>query len=338
MWRICLCSLICSVAVVVATAQSGDTLVMNNGQHLIGKFKTWERGKICFDVTDAGKLYINYDQVHSFTGRQKKFRVETASRQIAYGMISAKDSGCIAITDTAERLLRMKDVVSVLPYKTSLLQPYDAYVAAGYNYSRSNQVGTINFDAGIQYITTHYTINGTATSALTHNANGLFRNRDNLLLHIFKMVNPHWQFGARMLYQRNRQQQLEARYLLGGGMMYNAAFRNNYQLYLFSGMVVAHEKGTDATTQTRIEIPLLASLQLYRFHEPEMSLTTMQTVYLGGSGFNRLRHDGELRLSWEITDQFSLTSYVYDNYDSRPLAYLGKNLDFGWMFGIRFEL
>lgn len=338
MWRICLLWLGCSLAIEAAAIPS-DTLVMNNGQVLIGTFKTWERGKICFDVTDAGKLFINDDQVRSFTGKQKKFRVETASRQVAYGMISAKDSGYIAVTDSATVVLRMADVVDALPYKTSLLQPYDAYIAAGYNYSRSNQVGTINLDAGIQYITTRYTINGTATSALTHNSSGLFRNRDNLVLHIFKMVNnPRWLFGARILYQRNRQQQLEARYLAGAGMIYNALFANNRQLYLFSGLVLAHEKGTDATTQTRMEIPLLANLQLYRFREPEMSLTTSQTVYLGGSGFNRIRHDGELRLSWNITDQFSLTTYVYDNYDSRPLAFLGKNLDFGWMFGIKFEL
>lgn len=337
MWRICLLWLSCSFAF-TAAATPNDTLVMNNGQVLIGKFKNWERGKICFDVSDAGKLNIDYDKVRSFTGSQQKFRIQTNSRKDLYGFIGAKDSGCITVSDTSNLVLRMKDVVAVLPYKTSLLQPYDAYVSAGYNYSRSNQVGTINLDAGIQYITTNYTINGTATSALTHNSNGLFRNRDNLVLHIFKMVNQRWQFGARMLYQRNRQQQLEARYLTGAGMMYNALFTNSRQFYLFSGLVLAHEKGTDATTQTRMEIPLLANLQLYRFHEPEMSLTTTQTVYLGGSGFNRLRHDGELRLSWNITDQFSLTTYVYDNYDSRPLSYLGKNLDFGWVFGIKFEL
>jgi len=92
-----------------------------------------------------------------------------------------------------------------------------------------------------------------------------------------------------------------------------------------------------ASNQTLSEIPFLVNLELGNPGNQDYSLSTTQTLYFGKTD-HRIRHDGELRISRKITDDFSINIYVYDSYDSgTPISFPNHHLDYGYTIGLKYS-
>ena len=78
-------------------------------------------------------------------------------------------------------------------------------------------------------------------------------------------------------------------------------------------------------------------IAIYSLHILKHQSNETNFISVLGTGANkRIRHDGELRLNFKLTNKLSLTSYLYDNYDSAPVVPTAGNLDYGWSTGLKY--
>ncbi|MEY3351465.1 MAG: hypothetical protein RIQ50_1576 [Bacteroidota bacterium] len=321
----------------VTRAQSLDTLLLKNGQLLSGELKAWEKGHIRFDIAKAGVVSVYFRDVLSLSASKKRYRLNTSDKEILFGTIEINAEEYLSISDsTITKRVSFEKVLSITPFAQKSINPIDGFISLGYQFAKSNKVGLVNLDGSLRYSTKTIDLTTSMSAAITHTLGVFSYNRGNVNFDINRLIDPKWSWGARMLYQRNLQQGLTARYLGSLGMIYNGVSTNNVKLFFYSGFVAALDRTVEGDEALRTEIPVLARLELYRFEQPEISLTTSQTLYFVISE-SRIRHDGEVRLNWKLSDKFSLNAFVYDNYDSKPLSAVGQTLDYGWVIGLRFN-
>jgi hypothetical protein len=316
-------------------AQTPDTLQLTNGQVLVGSLLSWQYDNISFYVLDAGLVSVKATKISILKGNMQQYRTETSTRKIFYGPITCNKPGEMTFQEDGQSvIIPFKNIEVITPYKKG--GAYSGFLAAGYNYAKSNGFGLITFDAGLNYTSKNFLLNGSGTSNLVQNNKTLQRNRENLVFTGYRILNPRWQPAAQFLNQRNLQLGLTSRYWAGAGIFYTAVMKPNCQLYLATGGAGTQEKTIDKQSYSSFEIPFIIHLEIYGLGTPDLSLSHKQTLYVGISSNKRIRHDGEIRFNYKLTKNISLTTYIYDNYDSDPIAATAGNLDYGWSTGLKY--
>ena len=146
-----------------------------------------------------------------------------------------------------------------------------------------------------------------------------------------RILSPYWHFSNRYIYQRNSELGLAYRHLVGAGPVWNTIRKPNFHVNLSWQLAGTFESTFDKQTYRRLEIPLLLDVTLYNLGKGNLSLAHTQALYIGTGATRRIRHDGELRLNMQLTKSLSLSTYLYDNYDSDLVQKIGTdNFDYGW--------
>jgi hypothetical protein len=316
-------------------AQMPDTLQLTNGQVLVGSLVGWQNDRISFYVFDAGVVSVKATKLSILKGNLQQYRTETSIRKIFYGPLVCNKPGEFTFQENDQPVtVPFHNIEIITPYKKGGAST--GFLSAGYNYAKSNGVGLVTFDAGLSYTSKQFMLTGSGTTSFVQNNKTLQRNREVVTFTGYRVLNPRWQPAAQLLYQRNLELGLSSRFLAGAGVFYTALMKPNCQLYVATGGMGTLEKTTDKQSYTRFEIPFILNLEIYNLGNPDLSLTHKQSLYIGTDNNKRIRHDGELRLNFKLTKSISLTTYLYDNYDSDPVAATGGNLDYGWTTGLKY--
>ena len=321
-----------------AFSQTPDSLVLKNGQTLVGSFLGWRNDDVSFYIIDAGVITVDYQKVSMIQANSGKYRVETSVRKVFYGKLTCEKPGEFVFMENGNPVsIPFKYMEIITPYKKG--GSTDAYIGLGYDYAQSNDFGLFNINGGLSHGSKRWVVQGGVNSSIVYTkADGLERNRDYGRLRADRIINPHWQYSIRYIYQRNRELGLAHRHLVGTGFILNAIRKPNFHLDLSSGLAGMVERTFDDQSYSRVEIPVLLNMTIYNLGSSNLSLNHKQTLFIGMGSNKRIRHDGELELNMQLTRKLSLSTYIYDNYDSAPVQKTGTdNLDFGWNTGLKLK-
>jgi Protein of unknown function, DUF481 len=319
-------------------SQDLDSLQLKNGQYLVGAFLKWMNDDVSFYISGAGVISVDQKNISLIKGNSSKFRVETATRKIFYDKLTSVNPGELVFMENGQPItVTFRDIEYITPYKKG--GSTDGYLGLGYNYSQSNDFGLFTLTGGIEFSSKKWSIEGDINSNIVYTkADGFEHNRDEGNLDAFRKLSPNWQFTTKYIYQRNVELGLAYRHLVGTGFVYNAFMKPNFHMYISSGIAGTAERTLDGQDYSRFEIPVRLQVEIYKLGSSNLSLTHTQTLFIGTGSSKRIRHDGELNLSMRLTNKLSLTTYIYDNYDSAPVQKTGTdNLDFGWTTGLRYS-
>ncbi len=318
-------------------SQDIDSLQLKNGQILTGSFIKWVNNDVTFYIGGAGAIDIDQNNISLIKGKSSKYRVETITRKIFYSKITSVNPGELVFTENGQPVtVAFKNIKYITPYEKG--GAADGYIGLGYSHSQSNDFGLFNLDAGIEISSKKWWIEGGANSSIVYTKqDGFEHNREEGNLNAYLTLSPEWLFDSRYIYQRNVELGLAYRHAVATGFGIYAVMKPNFHLYLSTGIAVAAEKTLDRQSYNRLEIPLYLEAEVYNLGSSNLSLKHTQTLFVGVGSNKRIRHDGELNLSMRLTKKLSLTTYIYDNYDSAPVQKTGTdNLDFGWNTGVRY--
>jgi hypothetical protein len=330
--------LLCLIVSKKHFAQTLDSLQLKNGQILTGSFIKWVNNDVSFYIASAGAIEIDQSNISLIKGNSSKYRVETITRKIFYSKITSVNPGELVFTENGQPVsIAFKNIKYITPYEKG--GATNGFIGLGYNYSQSNDFGLFNLDAGIEISSKKWWIEGGANSSIVYTKqDGFEQNRGEATLDAYLTLSPEWLYASKYIYQRNVELGLAYRHLVATGFGYYAVMKPNFHLYLASGIAGTAEKTLDGQSYNRLEIPLHLEAEVYNLGNSNLSLKHTQTLFIGAGSNKRIRHDGELNLSMRLTKKLSLTTYVYDNYDSAPVQKTGTdNLDFGWTTGLRYS-
>lgn len=316
-----------------------DTIFMKDGTVLSGELKGLKSGRLEFDIDNISIVKIKFDKVRMVKAITHQYRLETSNRKIYFGYLSRADStGYVKIrTADSSVVIPINYIAFMTSYDGSSLTHIRGYVSSGFNYARSSNAGRFNLDGSITWQFERLRTDLTGSMFISQTDTTWVRDRENLNIQSYYVLNPWISVGGMFKYQRNYELGLARRYQEGLGIVYTWLTKNNLQVKTLTGLVFNQERNTEgATFPNQVEIPLTLMAEFFKFSHPNISVTTNQSFYLSLTDAGRMRWDGDTRITWELIDDLNLSIQMYHNYDNRPPSGSSRNWDYGTVLGLKY--
>jgi|KBSMisStandDraft_5_1062788.scaffolds.fasta_scaffold05109_7 hypothetical protein len=316
-----------------------DTLMLYNGQMLVGDLKDAKTGIITIDDIDLSLVKVKMYKIRRMVSFHP-YRIETTERKIYIGTITpGEEDGkvMLLVNDSTRLLLSLNEINIMIPLEKSFIQRLTGNVNAGFSFAKSSGVGQINFSGLVQYATRNWTYQLSASEIASIDSSNVSRDNENLELYGSYNFNPTWFAASTFLYQRNLELSIARRLqqMIGGG---NKLFvRRYWQLLAISGLAFNQELNTDGgTSGLLLEIPFMLRFNFYRFNHPNLQINTSQALFIGLTQQGRVRWSGSTSLSYQLIKNFYVTLTPYTNYDNLP-PLGGNTFDFGIAFSLAYR-
>lgn len=315
-----------------------DTLWLKNGLVLHGEFQGLDIGVLSFDADVIGVVEVKFFDVATFTATSRIYRMKPLGGGERYGWILPGDTGRVKVydlIDTAE--VALSELVYLIGFEEKFLQRWNGLLSAGYSYTRSSRISRYNADVSAHYRGEKVNMDLSGGMILTGRGDSLAREREDANVVLNRLFSDRWSIFGAVSYQRNLTLGLRYRYQNGAGLSYRRYLTNRMRLAIGGGAVVNREESFERVSLNSIEAPLLLNFTFFKYRQPKISLAADQSVFFGITESGRLRHDGEIRLSWEVISDLSLQITFYDSYDSQSPSTGEALFDYGIVSGISYS-
>ncbi|MGB4770220.1 MAG: DUF481 domain-containing protein [Chitinophagaceae bacterium] len=316
-----------------------DTIIMKDGTILSGELKGLKSGRVEFDIDNISIVKIKFDRIQMVKAITHQYRVETSDRKIYFGYIRRSDSAGILriITKDSSFLTPLNHIAFMTSYDGSSFSHVRGYVSSGFTYARSSNAGRFNFDAAITWQFERVRTDLTGSMFISQTDTTWVRDRENLNLQSYYLINSYISVGGMIKYQRNYELGLARRFQEGVGVLYNWLSRNNFQVKSLTGLVFNQERNIEGQSfSNQIEVPITIQAEFFKFSKPNISVNTNQSAYVSLTDPGRLRWDGDTRIAWELIDDLNLSIQIYHNFDNRPPSGSSRNWDYGTVLGLKY--
>ena len=340
MHRITILLLIITTEILTSSAfgQTKDTIVFYNGQVLIGDIRGGAFGEISINDRDLKILQVKQYKIRTLT-TDNRFRLETNDKQKYIGRLekTGKDGWVNIILDNGDTLLTLiTNISQIIAIEKKFFVGLDGSLSAGFSYAKSSDIGQVNLSSNIHYATNKldYLVSLSMNGSI--DSSKYSRDREDAGVFIAYSTGPAWFAAASFNYQRNIELSIARRYQewIGGG---NKVFvRQNWILMLTSGLNFNQEKSTAGTTSgLPFEIPIGARFNFFKYQNPNIQITSTQTVYFSLTQKGRVRFSSNTTFSWELIKNFRLNINPYTSYDNQPPEG-NSNYDYGVAISLAF--
>lgn len=328
--------LLCYIKV---SAQQKDSLLLYNGQVLIGEIQNAQLGEITIDDVDLKLLTVKLYKIKELK-TSRRFKIETDDKVIYFGQLqpAARPGWIHIVPDGAAAIaIDITRLHLVVPLGKSFLSKLNGTLSAGFSYTKSSSVGQINLSSVTTYAARKFEYQLTVSANMSIDSSQFSRDREEAGLLAGYYVTPTWSVTASTTYQRNLELSLSRRYqqMVGAG---NKLFiRKNWQLLAITGLTFNQERSTAGESSgLLLEIPVLLRYNFFQFHHPNIQISATPSGYFSLSQKGRIRYEGNVNFSWQLIRYFYLTLNPYANFDSQPPAG-GSDFDYGVVLSISYK-
>jgi len=271
------------------------------GEIFIGNIRGGQLGNISFDENILKLINVKLYRIKTLN-TWRRFKIQTSSRAIYFGVMkaSSKDGWVNIMLDNADSVqMKITDIDIITTLEKKFFQQLNGNISAGFSYAKSSGIGQINLSSNLQYATEKLQYQLTASSIWSIDTSEFSRDREDAGGTVAWNFRPTWFTTAGLYYQRNLELSLARRYqeLIGAG---NKIFlRPTWQLLAFSGLAFDQELSTTGTESgLLLEIPVVINFNFYKYHNPDIQISSTQSVFFGLTQAGRIRYDNKINFSW----------------------------------------
>ena len=329
-----------SILLSKAFCQGKDSIFLYNGQILIGAVQGASLGSLTIDEIDLKMISIKLYKIKRLI-IQERFKVETVEKKIFNGTMKTSDrEGWVDIitvegTRIPIHITRLYELISM---DNDFFRRLNGNVSAGLSFTKSSQIGQVNFSGAVNYATKLFNYQLTLSSIGSIDSGKYSRDNENIQLFTIYDITGAWFLAAQGQYQRNQELSISHRYLglIGAG---NKIFiRKTWRLMVTTGISFSQEKSTEGINSgLLLEVPIMFQFNFYQFRHPDIQISSTQTVYFSISQSGRIRYDGTTNFSWQLIRYFYLNISPYTNFDNQPPAGNGSTFDYGIVLGLSYK-
>src|SRR5450631_2576188 len=148
------CTICCFIS--AAQGQLKDSIILYNGQMLIGVVQSADLASVTIDDMDLKmqtvKLFkIRILQIH------EPFKIETVNKKYYYGTLrtSTRDGwvNIYSATGGIQDSIRITHIFQLVSLETNFFKRLSGNVSAGLSFTKSSNIGQVNFSANVQFAT-----------------------------------------------------------------------------------------------------------------------------------------------------------------------------------------
>ena len=323
-----------------AFCQEKDSIILYNGQILIGEVKQANLGIISIDDIDLKIVNVKLLKIKTLIINER-FKIETIDKKFYYGsMRTTNNEGWVDIHNVDGKIIpvHVTHIFQLISLEAGFFNRLTGNVSAGLSFTKSSAIGQVNFSANVQYSTKLIDYNLSLSSLGSIDSSKYSRDNENAQLLTTYDLSGSWFLAAAIQYQRNLELSIARRYLGLAGAGNKLFSKKTWRLLALTGITVSQEKSIEgASSAALFEVPFSLIFNFYQFQHPDIQISSTQTVYLSVSQKGRVRYDGNTSFSWQLIRYFYLNVNPYINFDNQPPSGSASNFDFGIVVGLSYK-
>lgn len=322
------------------SGQAKDSIVLYNGQTLIGEIQSADLGSVSIDDIDLKIVNIKMFKIKTLVITER-FKIETIDKKIYYGTMRTVDKEGWVDVHTVEGTtfsLRITHIFQLISLEKGFFKRLNGNVSAGLSFTKSSQIGQVNFSGNAQYSTKLFDYQLSLSTIASIDTSSFSRDNENAQFLVTYDLNTSWFLATSAQYQRNLELSIARRYLYMAGGGNKLFIKKTWRLLAITGMTVSQEKSTEGSNSVALfEVPVSLIFSFYQFQHPDIQITSTQSVYFSITQPGRIRYDGATTFSWQLVRYFYLNMSPYTNFDNQPPGGTGGKFDFGIVLGLSYK-
>lgn len=331
---LCLCLLPAASVFAASGHQKTDVITLYNGDRITGEIKSMSQGLLELSTDALGTVSIEWQEIARLESKYNyQIRITTGER--FYGELQTGDRpGEMAIVDLyGTHQLEYLEIVEVQPVEDRLRDRFEAYLSAGYSYTKASSVAQTTFNTQLSYEDQHSRNSLGARTTVTQTE------EDSSQSSKIDLVRQEWSQdrasafrGYYGNYESNDELGVDYRLSVGAGL--GRYFIDTYQTRLTggAGLQVLTEEGTEDGSRQSVEVFFAGNYGFWRFDDPEADISLNLGLYPSLTESGRVRGSTDLRFRWEIINDLYWDITAYGSYDNQ--ADTDRNLDYGVTTGL----
>lgn len=347
-------TLILVIAIHHASSAQNDTLLLNNGDVIVGDLKSMDRGVLTIEPSYSDSDFkITWEDIKEMRAHQRYLITLSDGGRINGTFRSAGEGKVFIENENGEDVtVNQNDVVNIKSIDSGFLSRLSANIDFGLSLTKANNQQQLNGNLRLGYLADRWSADMYYTTLITtqDGVSDIQRNDAGLGYRYF--LPADWNLGADVVLLSNTEQSLELR--ATGKIGVGNFIKRTNALYwnVFGGVAFTHESfspvidpgdGTTTTEPNRKSMEGFFGTELNLYDIGDLNLLTTVIVYptlvpdqLVEPG--RIRTDFRFDAKYDdiIINDFYIRAGFTLNFDSRP-AEAGKEVDYIFTTGFGWE-
>jgi hypothetical protein len=307
-----------------------DVIRLANGDRITGEIIQLEYGQLKVKTDSIGTIYVEWPSVAAVES-DYEFLVEWIGGRRAYGRLRTADGDLIVSDRSGEQAIPLAAVVVAGQADDDFWQRVSGSASIGANYASSTDTGAGSAALDATYRSRTLVAGFSASYNRTSDSNGEASDRWRIAYrHALVRPKARYLLGLASM-EANDQLGLQGRLQVGGAAMWRFHERPDSVANTYAGVVLNQEWETGGGGSTSsLEAVLGLNWQIYRFANPETSLSSTFEVYPNLTDSGRIRARTDVSLRRKFYGDFTFQLQFYDDYDSRPPSADAVTNDYGF--------
>lgn len=313
-------------AVAPLDAQKADTLLLRNGDRIIGEVKELRNGLLEYKTDNIGTIKVKWDRVVRLTSRLY-FEVERRDGRRLFGSFPHIDTtDVLAVALDQIHMVPLDEIVQITRIKqTYFWDRIDGYLDLGFSLAKSNKTVQITSNVEATYLRPNWAV-FLKSDLFVQRQNEAKPTRRWSIQPSYQrqLARRYWLMNVQGVLQQNQELGLDYRMLASASGGRQLVQTNRHEAAAFLGLAATHEWYVDSTQTAgvrevnNLEVSVAGSYRAFRYDTPELDFTASVQAYPSVSDLGRVRLEGDLRLRYELLKDFFVTLALQSSLDSRP--------------------
>jgi len=310
--------------------EKSDVIVLVNGDHITGEIIELQYGQLTVKTDSLGTVYIEWLDVARIESPYIFFVESNANERYSGGIAAAPDTGHLVIADKSGTVdLPVTDVAMLSQLEAGFFERLSGSFSFGFSQTKSSGVSSVAFDSATEYRSDKVISDLSADYNSTHTADLGTQNQYSLGLSS-QFLRPGDKFWLALTsYESNEQQGIDGRLLVGAARGKYWVRKADAEFSTFAGVGFAQEwaigSGDD---QQSVEGILGLQWKVFRFKDPETTLTSRLTLLPSLTETGRYRSSADISLRREIVNDLYFDLSFNGSYDNKPPDVTADSVDY----------
>ncbi|MBQ0767679.1 MAG: DUF481 domain-containing protein [Bizionia sp.] len=297
-----------------------DTLVLLNGDRIIGEIKKMDRGVLTIKTSySSSDLKVKWKKVKTIKSVERFLITATNGKRYTIGELQTNSANnALVLADNASNM-SLSDIVLIKPVKDDFVSRLNASIAFGYNFTKASNLSQLSVASTLGYTSDFFSVGATFNSVRSNQdeVEEIQRTYGELSFNYFLKRDNFLIFQSEFL--SNSEQRLKLR--ITNKLGFGKYFVHSNRMYIAGALGVAwnNEKYDEILNQSRNSAEAFAALEVNLFDFNDLSLVSGITAYPSLTEEGRVRTDFKTDLKYDLPlDLFVKLGFNY-NYDNRPV-------------------
>ena len=313
-----------------------DTLIMKNGDELVGEIKELSTGVLVMETDYSDKDFqVEWNKVWEIITHHVYVIFLSDGRRVNGSLMTdPTDSSMVMIMEGGGIMsVRRMDIVLLKEIKNTFLGRLDASIGLGFDLAKANNFMQFTSRSNIAY-TGEYWGAATSLDIVRSHQDSIRTNRMEGSLGTMLLLQNSWFLYLSAKFLQSDEQKLDLRSTTNAGAGNFIINTNKIYFSTLGGIVWLNEKFMD-DTPNRNSLELALGIEVNLFDIKDFSLLTNAYLYPSITERGRVRLDYKIDLKYDFFSDFYIKLGYTHNFDNQPAEGASGqdyvlNVTFGW--------